>query len=211
MADDYKHIATPVQKQKQFPWLPVILMLLLLATGAGTALWVAKTTQKTENTVQAPEPEPETTTDEQQATEETKKEQEEEEPTEEQQFDFYTVLPQMEVPIIDARPPGQKEPEQPKDKPSELPEITASGNSYFLQIGSFQDEQAAMELRDRINTMKLKSSIQKVRLMNSGVWYRVNVGPFARLAASDKARQVLDNHGIRYTLMKQISRNQDEH
>ena len=214
MTEDYKHVVPPPEQSKGSPWM---LPLLLALVSAGLATWWLTYHPEEAATPTTAPLETETSSQEadQKQGQETegpaKAAPEEQAQPPEQQFDFYTVLPQMEVPIINLRT-SDKPPERRKQKTTDTkknPEAKpASGNRYFLQIGSFQQEQAATELRDKVRAMDLQGSIQKVRLLNSGVWYRVNIGPFKDLDSSDHAQEALEQHGIRYTLMKQISQGQ---
>lgn len=202
MTEDYKHVVPQPEQRKGAPWA---LALLLALASAGLAAWWSTHHTKEEETQAAPEPDLQETSEEQETGDAAPEEQA---PAPEQQFDFYTVLPQMEVPIINPRNPPERREQNTTEAKKKTKETPASGNRYFLQIGSFQQEEAAVELRDRVLAMDLQGSIQKVRLLNSGVWHRVNIGPFKDLDSSDHAQAVLERHGIRYTLMKQISQGQ---
>ncbi len=225
MADDYKNIASPAANQKKRSLTPPLLLLVGLVAGGGLATWfmwpVENATtlravdpstapgQLQNKIIQEPEPTPNNVTSPQANGSE--------QPLE-QPLDFYTVLPQMEVPVITTPETAvgkeSKKPATSKNKPSpnqrtshETPAtskpIPTPVGKYYLQVGSFQNQQAATELQHKIDGLGLKSGIQKVRLMNDGVWYRVQVGPFLDLESSDQAQQVLDQHNIIYTLMKQ--------
>ncbi len=225
MADDYKNIASPAANQKKPSLTPPLLLLVGLVVGGGLATWfmwpVENATtlravdpstapgQLQNKIIQEPEPTPNNVTSPQ---------TNDSEQALEQPLDFYTVLPQMEVPVITTpetavseeskKPATNKDKPSPNQRTSHKPPATskpipAPVGKYYLQVGSFQNQQAATELQHKIDGLGLKSGIQKVRLMNDGVWYRVQVGPFLDLESSDQAQQVLDQHNIIYTLMKQ--------
>ncbi len=94
-------------------------------------------------------------------------------------FDFYNLLPEMEVFI----PPQELEAER-KHKPSES--IT-----YYLQVGSFRHMQDADRMRAQLALNNIESHIQRVTINDSQTWYRVRVGPFQSARKMDKVRNRL--------------------
>ena len=84
----------------------------------------------------------------------------------ERKFDFYTLLPELEVvvPVDDS-----------STSPAQAP--TANSNElYILQVGSFKNFSDADELKASLALMGIESEIEKVTV-NSQVWHRVRVGP----------------------------------
>lgn len=79
-------------------------------------------------------------------------------------FDFYTLLPELEV-VVD------------KDKPTPAPTKSKpfSGN-YVLQVGSFKNNEDADRLRARLALIGIETNIEIVKV-NAAHWHRVRVGP----------------------------------
>lgn len=104
-------------------------------------------------------------------------------------YDFYTMLPELETVLPGPRarthaphPPGPRPPR---------------GDHYELQAASYPDFTDADHLTARLALRGLSAHIQKVTVQGRGVFYRVRVGPFYRLAALDRADRKLAALGIR--------------
>jgi cell division protein FtsN len=106
-----------------------------------------------------------------------KKDKEKKEP----KFNFYTILPELEVliPENETRPPDTK-PETTstntntntnKSKPS------STGKQYILQVGSFQNLQDAEKLKANLAFLGLAAEVQHVTV-NHQAWHRVRTGPY---------------------------------
>ena len=147
-------------------------------------------------------------------------------------FDFYTLLPEMEVvipeeeiteslkqtappPVIpppvakparDEAPPPQAtvKPAVPA-KPAPAPKPTpkpAPNGTYYLQVGSFSEIAKAERFRAELAMMGMQTSIQKVTINNKDTYHRVRVGPFGTLNELDRTRKTLKNKGIDSTPIK---------
>ena len=108
-------------------------------------------------------------------------------------FDFYTLLPEMEVLVpeqeITGRPEqGVRQVEQP--------------GTYFLQVGSFRNAEQADRLKAELALLGLETSIQTITVDNATTWHRVRVGPYSDLDALNLARRQLNQRGIESTLVK---------
>lgn len=108
-------------------------------------------------------------------------------------FDFYSLLPEMEVVV----PEGEL---QPRSKPKKIIEKkivrTEYKNSYFIQAGAFKDLKSADRRKANLALIGIKSSIVSVSLKNRGVWHRVRVGPFADVTKMGKVRSVMKSNNI---------------
>jgi cell division protein FtsN len=107
-----------------------------------------------------------------------------------QQFDFYTILPEMEVVVPDVRDKTGRT--APVDKPG----------TYFLQAGSFRSYAEADTLKARLALLGVESKIDTVTVNNSNTWHRVRVGPYQDLRELNKIRTRLLNHNINAILLK---------
>jgi cell division protein FtsN len=81
-------------------------------------------------------------------------------------FDFYNLLPEMEVFI----PPQELE--------AEREHKSAESITYYLQAGSFRRMEDADRMRAKLALNNIESHIQRVTINDSQTWYRVRVGPF---------------------------------
>lgn len=99
----------------------------------------------------------------------------------EHQFDFYTVLPDREVEVIDVQEEqGQltkkkikpAEPQKNADKTSQV----QSAGLYQLQVGAFKELSKADAMKARLAFLGVESNIQVIRNTGHNL-YRVRVGP----------------------------------
>ena len=147
-------------------------------------------------------------------------------------FDFYTLLPEMEVVVPEeeiteslkqASPPPVTTTQPPAMTASEeqpLPQVTtpavatrpaatqkpaapaARAATYYLQVGSFSDGVKAERFKAELGMMGMQTSIQKVTVNNKETYHRVRVGPFETLDQLDRTRQTLKKKGIDSTPIK---------
>jgi cell division protein FtsN len=108
-------------------------------------------------------------------------------------FDFYTILPEMEVLVPEQEITGKsregvKQVEQP--------------GTYILQVGSFREGAKADELKARLALLGFESSVQTVTINDRETWHRVRVGPFRQLSELNAARAQLNANGINAVLLK---------
>jgi len=105
-------------------------------------------------------------------------------------FDFYTILPEMEVIVPDKRnKAGQS---APIDKPG----------IYILQVASFRSFAEADNLKARLALLGVESKIETVTVNNSDTWHRVRVGPTQDLRELNKIRTRLLNNNINPILLR---------
>jgi len=109
-------------------------------------------------------------------------------------FDFYNLLPEMEVVVPEQEirgtptPEGVKRVEQP--------------GTYLLQAGSFPSHERADRLRAKLALLGMETSIQTVSVNNSKTWHRVRVGPYKNLTELNEARARLKKNGIDAILIR---------
>jgi cell division protein FtsN len=110
-------------------------------------------------------------------------------------FDFYRILPGAEEQVTEreirerlrAKGGGQQE---------------AAKDVYFIQAGSFQNPADADNQKARLAILGFESSVEPANLPDKGTWYRVRMGPYARLEDINKVRQALAQSGIDASLIK---------
>jgi cell division protein FtsN len=109
-------------------------------------------------------------------------------------FDFYNLLPEMEVIVPDEDIQGTRMPEGVKqvEKPG----------TYLLQAGSFRNRKQAEQLRAKLALLGLETSIQSVSVDSRQAWHRVRVGPFKNLNDLNEARAQLKKNGVDAILIR---------
>ncbi len=112
-------------------------------------------------------------------------------------YDFYKILPGTEE--------GQHQPgapiAAPATAPADAPAAPASSPAWF-QVGSFQDENDADNLKAKLALIGIEASIQTTTLPERGVWHRVRVGPLKSPGEVDSMRQLLRQNGVEANLIQ---------
>ena len=109
-------------------------------------------------------------------------------------YDFFTVLPEMEVIV----------PEQElskKSQPGDTATVPADSDSYLLQVGSFREKTDAEQMKARLALLGITTRIQTVTV-NGATWHRVRVGPVSGARRADEMRKQLTDNGIDSLVMK---------
>jgi len=113
-------------------------------------------------------------------------------------YDFFTVLPEMEVVV----------PEQElKRKAKPLADTTTGStdtddqDSYILQVGSFRSAPDAEQMKARLALMGSIATVQKVTV-NGQTWHRVRIGPFKGARKADEIRRMLADNQFDTLVMK---------
>lgn len=105
-------------------------------------------------------------------------------------FDFYSILPKLEVVI-----PDQELHQQRRGLGGEGEQKTIkSPGHYLLQVGSFRKASDAERVKAELAFLGVESYIEPVVIDSSKTWHRVRVGPFSDNKSLDKIRnRLLDN------------------
>lgn len=106
-------------------------------------------------------------------------------------FDFYTILPEMETVLPDKEPPAVK--------PKRSVETDAR---YILQAGSFANFEDADRLKARLALAGLEARIEKVSIEGKGDFFRVRLGPYAKLEQLEAQNKKLADLGVRALRIK---------
>lgn len=110
-------------------------------------------------------------------------------------FDFYNLLPEMEVFI-------------PEQEIAAEREKTASDKDviYYLQVGSFRHFEDADRLRAQLALLSMESHTQRVTIDGSfntkTTWHRVRVGPFTSAREMGKVRVRLQDQSMNPIVLK---------
>ena len=110
-------------------------------------------------------------------------------------FDFYTILPELEVAI----------PEQELINSTKESNENTSTQQYMLQAGSFKKFAEADKLKARLALEGIEAAIQKVKINDTDTWHRVRIGPLNNVKALNQTRRRLRNLGIASIVVKNKS------
>lgn len=104
----------------------------------------------------------------------------------ERRFDFYTLLPEMEIEVSDAH----------VSEALKAPAKKREAGPYILQVGSFRQIEEADNLKARLALLGIEAQIQTVVIRDRDIWYRVRVGPYDSLRDLAQARTRLQRNDI---------------
>ena len=190
---DYKHSG----RKKQKPALPGWVWLLSgLAIGLFVALLVYLKDAPTPETVTAT-PSISVSKGTQDTREVRKPDAEEIPPPPKPRFDFYTLLPELEVVVPEDEISGERTPESREA----APKVMTEGGRFILQAGSFRKFEEADRLKASLALLGVQAHIQKVEV-NDDTWHRVRIGPIASLAEINDIRSRLKANDIDTMLLK---------
>lgn len=108
-------------------------------------------------------------------------------------FEFYTLLPEMEMQV------GEEH--FGDGAASSAPKKTDNG-PYILQVGSFRHAEEADSLKARLALLGIEATIQTVVIRDRDVWYRVRVGPYDSLRAMGQVRSRLQRNDIDFVVLR---------
>lgn len=122
-------------------------------------------------------------------------------------YDFFTVLPEIEVVVTEDEEPEVSTPaqtEQSGDQASETdPKAeTAPKSAYMLQAGSFNSEADAERQKANLALIGLSSTIQKITIQGRGDFYRVRLGPYVNHQKMVDTDERLRQEGIKALRLK---------
>jgi cell division protein FtsN len=108
------------------------------------------------------------------------------------QFDFYKILPSMKVNV------SEWEAEDKQDSGA----LTEDKGVYILQVGSFEQFEAADEVKARLALLGISADIQRVVINGKDIRHRVRVGPYREQKKLNETRQRLLANGLDFMLLK---------
>jgi cell division protein FtsN len=103
-------------------------------------------------------------------------------------FDFYTILPETESTVTE---------QEVKDS-----SLTVKKDNYFLQVGAFQNEADADNMKAKLALQGFEAVVQTATIPEKGVWHRVRVGPLNDIEQINKIRGELTTNGFNTDLIK---------
>ena len=104
-------------------------------------------------------------------------------------FDYYDILPNNSNNANDSINIKPDEPQAPK-------------KTYYLQIGSFQTEEEADNLKAKLALQGFEAAVQTAIIPDKGTWHRVRVGPFNNLDNISATKEALISNGFSADLIK---------
>ena len=107
-------------------------------------------------------------------------------------FEFYTVLPEMEVHVPDEQLPSR----------SSRPKNASGLESYVLQVASFKSHEEADRLKARLALLGMEAAIQTVSVNGRQTWHRVRLGPFSNVADVEDMNRRLAEIDLRAVIFK---------
>lgn len=190
MSRDYKPTAAKSSGNKGSPFLTGLLVGLLL--GVGLSLWVTMylkggdspfTEPKVKKPAIAAQVEKPIIENEEDVL---PKEESPEGSKPENNFDFYTILPETESTVTE----------------QEVKESSIKKDNYFLQVGAFQNEADADNMKAKLALQGFEAVVQTATIPEKGVWHRVRVGPLNDIGQINKIRGDLTTSGFNTDLIK---------
>ena len=110
---------------------------------------------------------------------------------EKSRFDFYTLLPEMEIFI----------PEPDEKAALRMPKLKKPG-TYVLQVGSFRHYSDADAFKAQLALKGFESKIQTVSIDNNNTWHRVRIGPIKEMQKLNRTRSQLRKNNLDFMLLK---------
>lgn len=104
-------------------------------------------------------------------------------------FDFYTLLPNMEVNVSD------EELKHSKNNP-----LWQKG-TFMLQLASLRQQSQAIRFRNDLSEAGYTAFIEEIQQENI-TWYRVLIGPYDNLSSAERDQQKLQEQHRSCTLLK---------
>ena len=115
-------------------------------------------------------------------------------PPERTRFDFYTILPEMEIAIPDDEIETQTtRPEHP---------VLKQPGKFVLQAGSFKTVDQADRMKASLALLGVEAKIQSVTINNNETWHRVRLGPYENVTELNRIRSRLRQNNIDAILLK---------
>lgn len=129
-------------------------------------------------------------------------------------YDFYSVLPEMEVVIPDAELSAKARAEQQRQQQAaaqgQAPNSATAGATsmadggvrYLLQTGSYPEAKAADEAKAKLALLGFIAKVQPVTI-NGKIWNRVRVGPYTSASELEAAKKTLADNGVNAIALKE--------
>lgn len=121
-------------------------------------------------------------------------------------YDFYSVLPEMEVVIPDAEISAKARAEAAQTPASgSTPPVSANAR-YLLQAGSYPSAKSADEVKAKLAILGFVAQVTPVTI-NGKTWNRVRLGPYASASELETTKAALADNGFNAIALKEESSN----
>lgn len=121
-------------------------------------------------------------------------------------FEFYTILPEMEVVVpdreVEPRAPDPATTTPDSEQPAATPVERAPQANYILQAGSFRRFEDADRRKAELALLGVVGVVQRVTINGNETWHRIRLGPYRDLRQLEQVRKRLLNNGISTLVMK---------
>ncbi|MEW8507410.1 MAG: SPOR domain-containing protein [Candidatus Thiodiazotropha sp.] len=117
-------------------------------------------------------------------------------------FEFYTILPEMEVVIPEEEIVTPADDNVDVIPPRTAPVPPREEVSYVLQMGSFRKHQDADRLKAKLALIGIESEIQKVSINNRDTYHRVRSGPYHSQSQLNTVRRLAKQNNINSLVIK---------
>jgi cell division protein FtsN len=126
-------------------------------------------------------------------------------------FDFYNVLPEMEVVVTDEEVERRSKHGTPAPGAPVVPAVVsqpaalspapaapapATDETLLLQVGAFKRSADADKLKAQLALLGIEAQVQNVTIDNKDAFYRVRVGPYRNVAKLKEVKDRLKQGGI---------------
>jgi len=116
-------------------------------------------------------------------------------------FEFYSLLPEMEVVVERPKQAVVTSPTQQK-KPKVETKNSSTEIRYLLQVGSFRKSADADAYKAKLAFLGIESKVQTVTIDNKDTWHRVQVGPIIGRKKADAVKNQLQKNKIDSLLVR---------
>lgn len=123
-------------------------------------------------------------------------------PPEKPRFDFYKILVGSEEPLSDRELRERLSAAAKSAAPEQQVAAAAPQDVYFIQAGAFQNPADADNQKARLAILGFESNVEPTNLPDRGMFYRVRLGPYAKVEELNRVRQALAQNGIDANLVK---------
>ncbi len=117
-------------------------------------------------------------------------------------FDFYTILPEMEVSVPEWEGNSARTDQAADGQATQDRAALEDDQRYILQVGSFRQPDEADRVKAKLALIGIEAQIQRVVIDGGDVWHRVRVGPYQSTSRLHQTRQRLIENDIDFMLLK---------
>lgn len=126
------------------------------------------------------------------------------EPVAPPRFDFYTLLPEMEIVVPEDELEAETRPAASPPAPAATETTTAqpTGPGYLLQVGSFRNAADADRVKAKLTIQGYATNVSHVKTGDGNKWSRVRVGPIHSAEALKAQRKQLESQGYKSLVIR---------